>query len=346
MEDSKKLSFSAANVFPIKLFLDGNLAYRLQRGYIPCYHIQLNPTNKCNFKCDFCSCGKVDRAVQFEWEELKGVMMEALRCGMKAITITGGGEPLMYPQINELFHLLGKHGVSIGMVTNGTLLNRLDDESRRNLSWLRISASDNLESQLEHIRRTLDSWFAGIERFIEGGMKGQTDYSTGENIRDIAFSYVVGTHPKSLLILKLIHFANEHDFSNVRLVPDLNRLDQVPLMSDLRNSFKGTVDDEIVNYQDRAEYKPGDKECWISLLKAFISADGYVYPCCGVQYAKGETLDFDETMRMGKAVDIDKIIQAQKPFDGTDCLKCYYHHYNQLLGYYKNSDMIIGKEFV
>lgn len=345
MEESKKLSFSAANIFPVKVFLEKELADNLNDNTIPAYHVQLSPTNRCNFKCSFCSCGKVDRKFQLEWEELKVIMETALNSGMKAITITGGGEPTLYPNINELIAMLGNWGVSVGMVTNGTMLDRLDSRARESLSWIRISASDNLEYQLSTIKMTIDKWLSNINEFHKAGIKGQMDYSTNTIIQDFAFSYVVGPNPDTKLIGRLINFANEHHFTNVRLVPDLNRLDVVPAMEELKSFFYG-MNDSIVNYQERVDFKPGDKECWISLLKPMIAADGYIYPCCGVQYAKGVTLDFDTSMRICKAIDIDTFCSSQKPFDGSACTKCYYNNYNRLLSYYKHWKDIVGMEFV
>lgn len=343
MKDELKASFSAANVVPIKTFLEKELYEHLIEGHIPAYHIQLSPTNVCNFNCEFCSCGNVDRAQCYDWDELKNVLDKAVNVGLRCVTITGGGEPLSYPNVNELYAYLADNDVQIGMVTNGTLLHRLNNKSRDAISWIRLSASDTIEHELRTVGRTIDSWLDGIADFRAKGILGQ------DGLQDFAFSYVVGPNPDFELIHRLIEFGNKHEFTNIRIVPDLNKLDTVPEMDEIETFMTEKYPDmniDVVNYQGRSEYTRGQKDCWISLLKPFIAADGYIYPCCGVQYAKGETLDFDKTMRLGNASDIDSIISKQIPYCGDDCEKCYYKAYNNILGYYKHPERIVGKRFV
>lgn len=337
MDKKTQLSFSAANVFPVKLFLNKDLMKSLLKGKIPLYHLQLNPTNVCNFKCSMCSCDSRTRGIQYEWDKLKEILKKCHEKGMRAMTITGGGEPFLYPQINELLKFLNEMGVEVGVVSNGTQVHKLNEDGRKGLSWVRISASDNLVYQLSTNNLTLDQWLDGLDKFISSGIKGQ------DGLQDFAFSYVVLETPDYPTMNKLIEFANKHNFTNVRLVHDLCNLDKVPSMEEVRSHI--TVDDKIVNYQDRKAYQHGIKNCWISLLKPVIAPDGWVYPCCGVQYAKGNTLDFDETMRMCKAEDLNKLYRKQIPFDGSQCIKCYYNQYNELLNYFKEKE-IIGKVFV
>ena len=60
-----------------------------------------------------------------------------------------------------------------------------------------------------------------------------------------------------------------------------------------------------------------------------IGADGLVYPCCGIQYArKGIKRDLNSSM----GDDLNKIMKEQLNFDGSYCDICYYDKYNQLLG--------------
>jgi len=72
--------------------------------------------------------------------------------------------------------------------------------------------------------------------------------------------------------------------------------------------------------------------CLLSILKPVIGVDGYIYPCCGTQYAlEDPARDYDRAMRMGKIEDLEDIILNQAFFNGSICHKCYYSQYNEAL---------------
>ena len=81
------------------------------------------------------------------------------------------------------------------------------------------------------------------------------------------------------------------------------------------------------------------------MLKPVISADGGIYPCCGVQYAQDPPgRDMVELMLMGTLDDIDRIWKDQITFDGSVCTRCYYDDYNSALDLLTMS--LSHKEFV
>jgi len=70
--DDIKYSYSSANIFPMKIFRNYDLInFILKHKMIIPYHLQFNPTNKCNFNCSFCSCSNRDRELEFDFRDLK-----------------------------------------------------------------------------------------------------------------------------------------------------------------------------------------------------------------------------------------------------------------------------------
>ena len=96
-------------------------------------HFQL--TRRCNLGCRFCgqhkgalaSSGR-DELSTAEWlrcaDELK---CAARRSGHRPEITLWGGEPLLYPEFDLLAQTLFRQGFSLGIVTNGTLLERHAD---------------------------------------------------------------------------------------------------------------------------------------------------------------------------------------------------------------------------
>jgi len=168
----------------------------------------------------------------------------------------------MHKKINEIIRDISKMGIEIGIVTNGDLLKKLTNESLEKIKWIRISLSDY---------GTFDEAF--IYHIKENIGRGPTV--------DWSFSYVLMRTPELEKIIRAIKFANDNNFSHVRIVSDLLDLEFVPDMEVIKREIKERgVDDSIVNYQERKDFGLGDERCLISLLKPVIGADGYLYPCC------------------------------------------------------------------
>ena len=199
------------------------------------------------------------------------------------------------------------------------------------VTWFRISSSDHLPSQLKSIESSIPDWYAQISKSVR----------SHRNV-DWAFSHVIaGKNSLSRKwhdfenVANLIKFATDHDFTHVRLVNDIFHADALAdTMADLKEylvDFAG-LDVSKVNFQARSEWTRGFNPCYISLLKPVIGADGYLYPCCGTQYALAEpSRDYEKSMRMGYWTDFKSIVDTQRFFDGSVCSKCYYSGYNIFL---------------
>jgi len=316
-----KLSFVSASVLPVKLLTNIDLVSAALSNKIIPWHVQLNPTNRCPLRCSFCSCENRDKMLELDFERAKDIISQFKKLGTKAITITGGGDPLAYSHINELIEFIHDLQINISLVTNGVLFKNLKIENVNKITWCRISISD------EHI--------------IDGDKL--TDYLSIPI--DWAFSYVLCN--KKLNednIRSAIKIATKYNFTHIRIVNDI--LDKSINIEDVKILVDrlGLLKDKII-YQGRKEYTKGNKKCLISLLKPNIGADGNIYPCCGVQYAKtNPDLNYSSDFSMG--TDILDIYNNQKYFDGSICSKCYYSEYNDVLSMMWNACDLMHANFI
>jgi len=318
--ENKQISYTAASAVPMKILLDrGLVGTMIDRRKIFPRHIQLNPTNKCTQKCFFCSCSKRDQTAQLSYIEIMNIMSQAKKFGCRALTITGGGDPLCHPRINDMIKGIWDMGIEIGLVTNADLIYRLKKKSLNKLTWMRISLGDG--------RKVTQSYWNLFENAVKLG-----------NEVDFSFSYVVTEKPDFKLIEKMVRFANKFNFVHIRLVNNIFNADKLyNAMPSVKKYLKEKkIDDKLVIYQDRGHWTKGTKNCLISLLKPVIGADGYWYACCGSQYAlKKPAMDYDPATKISKKKGVNGLIDIyknQKPFDGRICWKCYYKNYNDVLG--------------
>ena len=117
--------------------------------------IHLAPTNKCNLNCEWCSVRNRDKALELPLPEIKDIIHMYYRLGIKSVEITGGGEPTIHPDLEEIIYFAKQLKLDVGLITNGLHLNAIEDEALKLLTWLRISLS-GVEFNLDHQYLDLD----------------------------------------------------------------------------------------------------------------------------------------------------------------------------------------------
>jgi MoaA/NifB/PqqE/SkfB family radical SAM enzyme len=117
---------------------------------VPPITIELDLTNRCNHRCPGCIGGRTGH------QDLKNplkIINQIASFGVKAVTFTGGGEPLLHPQVCEAVEYAQRQGLDVGFITNGSLLNEENASVLvKNCVWVRVSldASNSREFQSTH----------------------------------------------------------------------------------------------------------------------------------------------------------------------------------------------------
>ncbi|HEY0836143.1 MAG TPA: radical SAM/SPASM domain-containing protein [Azospirillum sp.] len=111
-------------------------------------HIRIKPINRCNHHCWYCAY-RADTLQLGEDMDLDSVIPEAkmfeivedvVAMGVKAVTFSGGGEPLLYKPLPDVIDRLAAGGVRVGCLSNGAnLRGRMADAFARHGTWMRIS---------------------------------------------------------------------------------------------------------------------------------------------------------------------------------------------------------------
>ncbi|MCL2477660.1 radical SAM protein [Candidatus Bathycorpusculum sp.] len=285
------------------------------KKFVP-VHLQLSVTNECNMHCSFCSFKHRDKSLQLNYADLKNIIDTFLKLGTKAITITGGGEPFCHPDINELLLYCHEKKIEVGLVTNGTLLNKLEYESAKSIKWCRISLSDDQnDKQIENIETVLNNIVHKMPNTIKW-----------------SYSYVVLKNQNPLMQVRAVKFAKKLGFLNVRFVPDQNNVSNIDLDAVKKNMEKNNLLTEKGKSSDLCVFdeKPNTEfpdKCWMYLMRPFVAANGVVYPCCCTQYCS-----------FGERPDSQPIVchysEYKQKLDDTEMYKpecniCFFNHHNE-----------------
>ncbi|GAA1796034.1 radical SAM protein [Planosporangium flavigriseum] len=101
--------------------------------------VDLDPTTFCDLACPECISGKLLNNGRFTKARLGELAAELAECGVQAVVLIGGGEPLAHPGTGDVIRVLGENSIAIGVVTNGTMIDRHLDALAKYASWVRVS---------------------------------------------------------------------------------------------------------------------------------------------------------------------------------------------------------------
>lgn len=114
----------------MKVFCHPEVIDRLLKGERcnPVY-IRIKPTNRCNHNCNYChyrhsylDLDEYNPNDEIPREKMLEIVRDMKELGVKAVTFSGGGEPLLYPHIEETMQAVLDAGIDLSIITNGSLL--------------------------------------------------------------------------------------------------------------------------------------------------------------------------------------------------------------------------------
>lgn len=145
-------------------------------------YIRIKPTNRCNHNCSYCHYKNayLDLDDFNPMDEIpKSKMIETIdsmkNLGTKAITFSGGGEPLLYPYIEEAMERILGAGIDLSAITNGSRLNGRRAELLAKGKWVRISIESIDDEQYCSIRGIKEGSFERLRDNIADFARAKDD---------------------------------------------------------------------------------------------------------------------------------------------------------------------------
>jgi len=286
----------------IKSWLNGNKAGP--------WKMQVQPTDRCNLKCRFCWRNSYSR----QEEELSkkkwlNIIKESCDAGMKMITIVGGGEPLVRPEVTmAIAKEIKKHNVDGTIVTNGTLFTESVVKDLIKIGWDGISFSINGTKKNDDFLRGVSGAF---DRSIKSVKLINHWKKKLQSEKPVLTFHIVITKYNYNEIVDMVNLANQLDVKIVlfKLVNEggdsgIKKLsikkEQIPILKSQLDKakeiaklhdieLKQEFDIESVIDKDN-ESEDSDEVFSIPCVKPFseivILADGTTHPCCVICESK------------------------------------------------------------
>lgn len=313
----------------------------------PPLRVQLIPTNRCNQRCEGCayrsegytSSASFDVRDEISWKKLLEIVNDCEDMGVKAIEITGGGEPTVHDDFMDLCHVIYDAGIDLGLVTNGTLW--LPEHTRvlARAKWVRFSIDAGCAETYANYRHSSEGVY----------------YKVRKNLRDL----VAAKGPDTLVgvgfvvndqnwseVLKSTRIAKEDGADNVR-ISALFQSQGISYFEKFYSEVKWLCEEaeqlqsdtfRVFNQfgdrlQDLEDANPDCSFCGYSKLTTYLGADCNTYTCCNTAYNPTGLLGSFREQSFRKMWESEETRDRLLSVDPRKCPRCMYNGKNRTINY-------------
>ena len=256
--------------------------------------VMLSLTDACNLGCKFCwRLAKKNRASnELNITEIKNVLKDCKKLGVKTIDCTGGGEPFFRKDIFNVLKLVKDYVVEATLTTNGTLLTEADAKKLIDLKLDDICFS--LESHDKKINDSIrgSGVFDKVVKSIKLLNKLKQQY--GSKLPKVRLATVI-TKANYMELDKLVDFAADLSIEAINFSTLIEWNTNKPLW--LRKENPKKIKKSLEKAQEKIltrkinsnlssllehglfEHNP-PKFCFAPWSMIFINADGDAMVCC------------------------------------------------------------------
>lgn len=342
---------------PMKVYWHRNRLDAIQRGETPApAQIQLIISDLCNQDCNFCAyrmsgyssnelfgVPRADGTINnnpnrmIPYDKIVEILTDAAAMGTKAIQLTGGGEPTVHPQFEQVVEKCYELGLEVGLVTNGVKLSPRVIELLLRATWVRISVdASNVDSYVS-IRRVPVMHYNRVWENIKALSEAKTAHHSNVTI---GVGFVV-TKDNYREVVEMTTQAKAAGVDNVRISAIFQPEDKEYFDTFYQDAATrcetaaslATPTFQVINmFGDRLsdlELKYPDYEfCGYQHFNTYIGADLNVYRCCVLAYNTRGIIGSlkEQTFANLWARNAPKAFHG---FDASECPRCQFNNKNR-----------------
>lgn len=310
--------------FPEKLesFVQGKIT-------APIY-VRIKPINRCNHDCFWCiyrsSLSDMHEDMKekdvIPQDKLRETILDLGKIGTKAVTFSGGGEPLLYKNIDQYMQLCLDLGINLSIITNAQLLHKKNAEVLGKGSWVRVSM-DYFDAASMREARDIP------EKFYQPVLDNIANFAATKNKScDLSVNYII-TQKNADHLFEITEILKELKIDNVRFSPvwliDFHNYHE-PIKNKVQEDLK-----KIKAQYDSPEFKIYDSygqvndqyiskrkypKCYFNQVVPVVGADMKIYTCHNQAYSNDSVVASIEKQSFAQAWFSE---ETQKFFDEFNC---------------------------
>lgn len=347
------------NVTPysqLKIFHHKELLEKLETGeHCNPLYIRIKPTNICNHNCYYChyknpylTLDEYNPNDMIPREKMLEIVDDMKKMGVKAVTFSGGGEPLVYPYIAETMEKILDAGIDLSIITNGSMLKGRNAELLAKAKWVRISIDSIDASNYATIRGIGENALPDLLKNIEGFAKIKNKDC------ELGINFVIGKE----------NYKEIEQVATTMKELGVNHVKFAPLFSNETEEYHKDFKDEVIRTLDELGRRLNDKtfkiidlytsdfdnyevfkrtysRCPIKEFVCIIAANSKVYYCHDKAYLSDGCVCDLKNQSLEEGWNSDEVTKKFKEFDARKVCKqhCVYDSRNVLINSYLDMDL-------
>lgn len=309
-------------------------------------YVRIKPTNRCNQNCYYChyrnpylDLDQYNPTDEIARDKMYEIIKDFKDIGVKAITFSGGGEPLLYPYIEETMEAVLDAGIDLSIITNGILLKEKKAELLSRAKWVRISQESGYAQTYSKIRGVKEEAFDILCENIKSFAKMK------DRECELGINFVIGpnNYKEVYRAGKLMQeLGADHIKYTALMSNDADKVHE-PFKSDVIKQIHKLADEntgkfKVINlyesdFDSNAVFGRNYSHCAIKDYVTVIAANSKIYYCHDKAYlSEGEVGDISQ--RSFKDVWFSNdTLQKFRSFNPRETCKhhCVYDDRNELL---------------
>lgn len=272
----------------------------LQAGCIRPIMCCIVTTHRCQLACTHCCFkNREDKSADMDMHTFEEAIAGLHSLGVCAVEITGGGDPMLWPFLNEGLRVLRQYEMKVGIITNGMAIKNVTDWSM--VSWVRVSLN------------TLETTNLDIDAI--------------RNIPSPSFCYIY--HDQSERHIKKVLDFVERAKIPCRIAPDcIGTASHIESLMALAKEHIQAANSEYLFLSDHNidTERHGD-ECYLHMIKPFLYLDGNLYACPSAELASENNRQVSPGTRLCHYTEM---VEFYRGLSGKPlCMPCSFCKYNE-----------------
>ncbi len=340
----------------LKIFHHQDTLNKVEKGERcnPLY-IRIKPTNGCNHNCYYChyknsylTLDEYKSSDYIPYHKMMEIVDDMEKMQVKAVTFSGGGEPLTYPYIEEAMEKILNVGIDLSIITNGSLLTGRKAQILAKAKWVRISIDSIVAENYAKIRGIAESAMEILLNNIEEFAKIKDDNC------ELGVNFVIGKE----------NYKEVRDVAVIMKKLGVNHVKFAPLFSNETEEYHKDIKEEVIailnqlsmelnsdkfkiidlyteDFEKNEIFKRTYSRCPIKEFVCIIGANSKVYYCHDKAYLKdGCVCDLNHQSLL-EGWNSEVVTKKFRQFDAKKMCKqhCTYDSRNILINSYLDMDM-------
>ena len=335
---------------PNKIFRHQRVLDAIAAGeHVAPIFLVLLPTNRCNQACKMCayripgyySNESFNPQDEIPTEKLLEIVSDCAAMGVKAIEISGGGEPTLHPGFFPMCEAILDRDIDLAIVTNGSCWTEQHTELAFLAKWVRFSLEASTPETYASYRKSTPETYFCVRQSIRDLCSYRTPAS--DLVVGVGFTVVVDNWME---VAEATRNAREDGADNIRISAAFQpagaeyfkdfHAEAAALCKEAEslstdrfrvfNNFGDRMSDLTIGH-------PTYSECLFQRVSVEIGADCNVYRCCTLLYNRRGRLGSLANQRLSTMWFSEETRRLLSSIDARSCPHCLFNNKNAAISY-------------